>query len=84
MSRTQTPESLSSRSLLSRRDLMRTVGAGLLMLVALPDAEAQESGSGGRRPRPGGAPQEIGAWLHIAANGEVDFRRIYVQVVNKR
>ena len=70
MSRPQTPESLISRSPLSRRDLLRTVGAGLLLLVALPDAEAQESGGGGRR-RQGGAPQNIGAWLHIAENDDV-------------
>ncbi len=57
-------------SLLSRRELLRTVGAGLLLLVALPDAEAQESGGGSRRQGPS-TPQTIGAWLHIAANGEV-------------
>ncbi len=70
MTRNQTPESLSARAPLSRRDLMRTVGAGLLLLVALPDAEAQESGGGGRR-QPGAAAQNIGAWLHLAANGDV-------------
>ncbi len=55
---------------LSRRNLFRIVGAGILMLVALPDAEAQESG-GGRRRQPNTAPQSIGAWLHIAGNGDV-------------
>jgi nicotinate dehydrogenase subunit B len=63
----------SSPSALSRRDLLRGVlGAGLLLLVALPDdAQAQESGGGGGRRRPGSAPQEIGAWLHIAPDGVV-------------
>ena len=54
----------------SRRDLFKFLGAGVLMLVALPDADAQESGGGGRR-RPDGTPQNIGAWLHIADNGDV-------------
>ncbi len=54
----------------SRRDLLKTVGAGLLLLVALPEAEAQESGGGGRR-RPDSASQSIGAWIHIAADGAV-------------
>ena len=71
MSRSRTPEPHSSRCSLSRRDLLRSVGAGLLLLVALPDAEAQESGGGGRRRQGGGTPQNIGAWLHIAGNGEV-------------
>lgn len=70
MSRTQTPEDLASPLTLSRRDLLRSLGAGLLLLVALPDAEAQEAGGGGRR-RGEATPQNIGAWLHIAANGEV-------------
>ncbi|MCW3098964.1 MAG: aldehyde oxidase and xanthine dehydrogenase, molybdopterin binding [Chthonomonadaceae bacterium] len=69
-SRTQIPDSRSSTPTLSRRDLLRSVGAGLLLLVALPEVEAQESGGGGRR-RPDSSPQNIGAWLHIAANGEV-------------
>ncbi|MCW3052914.1 MAG: aldehyde oxidase and xanthine dehydrogenase, molybdopterin binding [Chthonomonadales bacterium] len=71
MSRTQTPETHSAGAVLSRRDLLRTVGAGLLLLVVAPEAEAQESGGGRGRQRTGGAAQSIGAWLHIAANGEV-------------
>lgn len=54
---------------LSRRDLFRWLGAGVLMLVALPEADAQESGRG--HPRGGNAPQQIGAWLHIDAEGRV-------------
>ena len=69
MSRSLTLESLPSGSPVSRRDLLRTVGTGLLLLVVLPDVEAQESGGGGRRSNV--APQNIGAWLHIAENGEV-------------
>ena len=60
-------------SLPSRRDLFRLLGAGVLILVTLPDvATAQESVSGGGRRRGGtGAPQNIGAWLHIDANSVV-------------
>lgn len=55
---------------LYRRDLFRLFGAGLVMLVAAGDADAQESGGGGRR-RPDAAPRNIGAWLHIDAQGNV-------------
>ncbi len=70
MRRTETSESLASGSPLSRRDLLRTVGAGLLLLVVASEAEAQETGGGGRR-RPAATPQTIDTWLHIAPNGEV-------------
>ncbi len=57
---------------LTRRDLFRALGAGLLVLVLLPDAEAQESGRrGGGRGRGGGGPSDIGAWLHFSENGMV-------------
>ena len=57
----------------TRRDLFRLLGAGVLMLVALPElAESQESVSGGGRRRGGqGGPQNIGAWLHIDDKGVV-------------
>jgi isoquinoline 1-oxidoreductase len=54
-----------------RRDFLKTLGGGVLIVLALKDASAQqESGGGGRR---GGSqrPVEIGAWLHIAENGTV-------------
>ncbi|HZT40988.1 MAG TPA: molybdopterin cofactor-binding domain-containing protein [Chthonomonadaceae bacterium] len=59
---------------LTRRDLFRLLGAGLVILVLLPDtdplkAAAQESG--GRRFMGRELPQEIGAWLHIAEDGSV-------------
>ena len=54
----------------NRRDLFRLFGAGLVMLIAAPNADAQESG-GGRRQRPDATPQNIGAWLHIDAQGNV-------------
>jgi nicotinate dehydrogenase subunit B len=57
---------------LTRRELFRTLGAGLLVLALVPDAEAQESGRGGGQFRRGGAgPTDIGAWLHFGENGTV-------------
>ena len=51
-----------------RRDFLKLLGGGLVVLVALPGAKAQESGSG----RGGvGVPQDIGAWLHIAESGAI-------------
>jgi len=53
-----------------RRDFLKLLGGGLVVLVALPGASAQESG-GGRGRGAAGAPQDIGAWLHIAESGAV-------------
>ncbi|MHB1556481.1 MAG: xanthine dehydrogenase family protein molybdopterin-binding subunit [Isosphaeraceae bacterium] len=61
---------------LDRRDFLRGLGGGLLVLYLLdresPDAEAQESGGRlrggfGRTP----APQDVGAWLHIGEDGKI-------------
>jgi isoquinoline 1-oxidoreductase len=53
-----------------RRDFLKLLGGGLVVLVALPRASAQESGGG--RGRGGAAtPQDIGAWLHIAESGAI-------------
>ena len=53
-----------------RRDFLKLLGGGLVVLVALPRAGAQESGGGGRGRGPA-APQDIGAWLHIAESGAI-------------
>jgi isoquinoline 1-oxidoreductase len=58
----------------ARRDLFRALGGGLLVFAALPARGQQESGGGGRRGASGGgqgAPQEIGAWLHVGEDGTV-------------
>jgi isoquinoline 1-oxidoreductase len=55
-----------------RRDFFRLVGGGLVVLLALSaDAEAQESGRGGRSRDRNAMPKEIGAWLHISESGEI-------------
>ena len=56
---------------LTRRDLLRALGTGILILCLTSESEAQESG-GSRRGGGGGAgPREIGAWLHIGEDGQV-------------
>ncbi|HEU0173571.1 MAG TPA: molybdopterin cofactor-binding domain-containing protein [Blastocatellia bacterium] len=59
---------------MQRRDFFRVLartGGGLLIVLALKDAPAQqESGGRGRRGDPQ-RPVEIGAWLHIAEDGTV-------------
>jgi len=57
---------------LDRRGFFKSFGGGLVVLLALPRAEAlQESGQGSRRWRQDAAPQQIAAWLHIAEDGAV-------------
>ncbi len=54
-----------------RRDFLKLLGGGLVVLVALPRAQAQESGGGGRGRGGAATPQDIGAWLHIAESGTI-------------
>jgi isoquinoline 1-oxidoreductase len=55
---------------LDRRDFMRSVSAGILVLLAASELEAQESG---QRGRSGGdrMPADVAAWLHIGDDGHV-------------
>jgi nicotinate dehydrogenase subunit B len=67
---------LTSRPLHSfevdRRDFFKTLGGGIVIAVCFPAiANAQESGGGRGRGGAQAAPQVIGAWLHIDANGTV-------------
>ncbi|MGH9940510.1 MAG: molybdopterin cofactor-binding domain-containing protein [Blastocatellia bacterium] len=56
---------------MQRRDFFKALSGGVLIVLTLKDALAQqESGSGGRRGG-GSRPVEIGAWLHIAESGAV-------------
>ncbi len=55
---------------MQRRDFFKVLGGGVLIVLALKDAMAQQESGGGRRGSPP-RPVEIGAWLHIAENGTV-------------
>jgi isoquinoline 1-oxidoreductase len=62
----------SYRFELDRRDFLKTVGGGIVVCLALGDAQAQPPGQGGRgRGFGGNLPQELGAWLHIDEQGAV-------------
>jgi nicotinate dehydrogenase subunit B len=55
-----------------RREFFKTLGCGVVVLLFLDVAVAQESGGGGRgggRGRQG--PTDLGAWLHIGDDGTV-------------
>ena len=61
---------------LDRRDFLKSMGGGLLVLYLLdreaPEAEAQQRPGGGRGRFGGGSvPQDIGAWLHIGEDGRI-------------
>jgi isoquinoline 1-oxidoreductase len=58
---------------LDRRDFLRTVGGGLLVLCLVPQMDlGQESGGGRRRGGFGGqGPAELGAWLHIGEDRRI-------------
>jgi nicotinate dehydrogenase subunit B len=56
---------------LTRRDLFKAFGCGLLVLYVLDSADAQESGGGRQRRGGGGGPQDIGAYVHVGEDGKV-------------
>ena len=51
-----------------RRDFLKLLGGGLLICLGPTGARSQESGRafGGHE-----LPKDVGAWLHIAADGQV-------------
>ena len=51
-----------------RREFVKLLGGGLVVVVVAAAAPAQESGARGGAAAP---PREIGAWLHVAADGAV-------------
>src|SRR5215207_8116427 len=58
----------------TRREFLRVLGGGLVVLGLLRDAEGQQPQAkrgGGRRGGGPPLPREIGAWLHIAEDGAV-------------
>src|SRR5437016_5342973 len=52
----------------SRRDLFKLLGAGLVVGICAPTPLTQESGS---RTRGESTPQDVNSWLHINADGKV-------------
>jgi isoquinoline 1-oxidoreductase len=54
----------------NRRDFVRSLGGGLLVIGLIGEVQAQESGRarGARRPE---MPQQMSAWLHIGADGMI-------------
>jgi CO/xanthine dehydrogenase Mo-binding subunit len=54
---------------LDRRDFFKLLGAGVVVISVLRQAQAQESGHTARNGD--SLPQEISAWLHIGENGTV-------------
>ena len=61
------------RFALDRRSFFKTLGGGIVVVSLCARSQAQESGgtqARGQRAQ-GSVPQEIGAWLHIGANGAV-------------
>ena len=53
-----------------RRDFLKVVGGGLVVLLVYPRAEAQRQGRG-RGGGNAGQPEEIAAWLRVAEDGKV-------------
>jgi CO/xanthine dehydrogenase Mo-binding subunit len=53
---------------LDRRDFMRVVGSGLVVVATLPRTFAQESGRGAQGR---GEPGDLAAWLHIDEKGRI-------------
>ena len=61
-----------SRSGLGRREFLKSLGGGFLLLATVGDVlEAQESGSARGREGGNSLPENVAAWLHIGPNGEI-------------
>ena len=56
--------------MISRRDFFAVLGGGLVVWM-VDDADAQESGGGGRRGMNQRMPEQVSAWLHIGEDGKV-------------
>jgi isoquinoline 1-oxidoreductase len=59
------------RFLLGRREVFKFLGAGIVVLTLLERVPAQDHGAGHRRGERRDLPREIGAWLHVAEDGQV-------------
>jgi nicotinate dehydrogenase subunit B len=56
---------------LDRRDLLKTLGGGVLISLVPASATAQQRGGRGRGGGTENRPQQIGGWLHIAEDGQI-------------
>ena len=56
---------------LDRRDLLKTLGGGILISLVPAHVEAQQKGQRGRGGSTENRPQQIGGWLHIAEDGQI-------------
>ena len=56
--------------MITRRDFFSVVGGGIVIWM-VDDADAQESGGGGRRGMNQAMPEQLSAWLHISEQGAV-------------
>ena len=56
---------------LGRRDFCKILGGGVVVTVALDPALALQESGGARRSSGDAMPRELGAWLHVAADGAV-------------
>jgi isoquinoline 1-oxidoreductase len=56
--------------MMTRRDFFAALGAGIVVWV-VDDADAQESGGGGRRGMNQRMPEAVSAWLHIGEAGAI-------------
>jgi len=63
----------SYRFEIPRRDFLKTVGAGLVVVLLLRDDEALALQESGRRGggRGGSLPPDVAAWLHVGADGTI-------------
>jgi CO/xanthine dehydrogenase Mo-binding subunit len=58
--------------MLERREILKSFGTGLLVLLAGDESlGAQESGGARRKPSGNSAPQNVAAWIHIDAAGKI-------------
>jgi isoquinoline 1-oxidoreductase len=63
---------VARRFRIGRRSLLKSLGGGIVVLLVLDSAPAQDFGKGGRRRGGGGErPRDIGAWLHIGEDGSI-------------
>src|SRR5437764_749741 len=64
----------------SRRDLFKLLGAGLVVGLCAPTALTQESGN---RTRGESTPQDVNSWLHINTDGKVTSGQKLVKIIGQ-